>query len=65
MAQFSAQPPVLPDLQLRLWRGQEDGGRGGGARTEAGQGGAGLQEVRHRPGRIPLLERVQTGEKML
>ena len=45
MAQFSAQPPVLSDLQLRLWRGQEDGGRGGGAGAEAGQGGAGLQEV--------------------
>ena len=62
MCQFSAQPPVLPGLWVR---GQEGGAGGRGAGAQAGQGRAGLQEVRHRPGRIPLLERVQTGESVV
>ena len=52
-----AQSAVLPGLR---WPEPRCGG-GGEARGGAGQGGGRLQEVGHRPGRLPLLARVQTG----
>ena len=49
---------MLPGL--RVWPEPRCGG-GGEARGGAGPGGGRLQEVGHRPGRLPLLARVQTG----